>query len=119
MMMARMKMISDRVLLLGVCKSICAGLALVSPNHHYAEQDAVAHGYLRFYQLLTDKHGLVSKFSRVLNENGVNHMYSSTFKTANLLVRSQLCRIILCLSNMTLARYARLTNDKLSAPNHC
>ncbi|KAF8914206.1 hypothetical protein CPB84DRAFT_1840939 [Gymnopilus junonius] len=33
-----------------------------------------------------DKHGLVSRFSRVLEENGINHMYSSTFKTANLLV---------------------------------
>ncbi|KAF9441689.1 hypothetical protein P691DRAFT_799153 [Macrolepiota fuliginosa MF-IS2] len=33
-----------------------------------------------------DKYGLVNKFSRVLGENGVNHMYSSTFKTANLLV---------------------------------
>ncbi|KAF8138369.1 hypothetical protein EV363DRAFT_1520091 [Boletus edulis] len=33
-----------------------------------------------------DKHGLVSRYSRVLEENGINHMYSSTFKTANLLV---------------------------------
>ncbi|KAI0036728.1 hypothetical protein K488DRAFT_81723 [Vararia minispora EC-137] len=33
-----------------------------------------------------DKYGLVSRFSRILEENGVNHMYSSTFKTANLLV---------------------------------
>jgi len=33
-----------------------------------------------------DKHGLVTRFSRVLEENGINHMYSSTFKTANLLV---------------------------------
>ncbi|KAF9006601.1 hypothetical protein BDQ17DRAFT_1352034 [Cyathus striatus] len=33
-----------------------------------------------------DKHGLVNRFSRVLEENGINHMYSSTFKTANLLV---------------------------------
>lgn len=35
-----------------------------------------------------DKHGLVSRFSRVLEQNGINHMYSSTFKTANLLVRT-------------------------------
>jgi len=35
----------------------------------------------------TDKYGLVNRFSRVLGENGVNHMYSSTFKTANILVR--------------------------------
>lgn len=36
-----------------------------------------------------DKYGLVNKFSRVLGENGVNHMYSSTFKTANLLVNKR------------------------------
>jgi hypothetical protein len=35
---------------------------------------------------IIDKHGLVNHFSRVLEENGINHMYSSTFKTANLLV---------------------------------
>ncbi|KAG7097287.1 hypothetical protein E1B28_004652 [Marasmius oreades] len=33
-----------------------------------------------------DKHGLVNRFSRVLEENEINHMYSSTFRTANLLV---------------------------------
>ncbi|RDB19815.1 hypothetical protein Hypma_012787 [Hypsizygus marmoreus] len=33
-----------------------------------------------------DKYGLVNRFSQVLEENGINHMYSSTFKTANLLV---------------------------------
>ncbi|CCM00678.1 uncharacterized protein FIBRA_02717 [Fibroporia radiculosa] len=33
-----------------------------------------------------DKHGLVNRFSRTLEENGINHMYNSTFKTANLLV---------------------------------
>ncbi|EJD01303.1 uncharacterized protein FOMMEDRAFT_21720 [Fomitiporia mediterranea MF3/22] len=33
-----------------------------------------------------DKYGLVNRFSRVLEENGINHMYSSTYKTANLLV---------------------------------
>ncbi|KAF8622160.1 hypothetical protein AX15_007278 [Amanita polypyramis BW_CC] len=33
-----------------------------------------------------DKHGLVNRFSRLLASNGINHMYSSTFKTANLLV---------------------------------
>jgi len=36
---------------------------------------------------IIDKHGLVNHFSRVLEENGINHMYSSTFKTANLLVK--------------------------------
>ncbi|KXN92286.1 hypothetical protein AN958_08517 [Leucoagaricus sp. SymC.cos] len=36
-----------------------------------------------------DKYGLVNKFSRVLGENGINHMYSSTFKTANLLVNKR------------------------------
>ncbi|KAI6105910.1 hypothetical protein F5141DRAFT_1006360 [Pisolithus sp. B1] len=34
-----------------------------------------------------DKHGLVNRYSRVLEQNGINHMYSSTYKTANLLVR--------------------------------
>ncbi|KAL5527519.1 hypothetical protein ACEPAG_6320 [Sanghuangporus baumii] len=33
-----------------------------------------------------DKHGLVNRFSRVLEDNNINHMYSSTYKTANLLV---------------------------------
>ncbi|KAF8591472.1 hypothetical protein K439DRAFT_898768 [Ramaria rubella] len=33
-----------------------------------------------------DKHGLISRFSKVLDSNGINHMYSSTYKTANLLV---------------------------------
>lgn len=36
-----------------------------------------------------DKYGLVNRFSRVLGENGVNHMYSSTFKTANILVNKR------------------------------
>lgn len=35
---------------------------------------------------LTDKHGLVARFSDILNSNGINHQYSSAFKTANLLV---------------------------------
>ena len=34
----------------------------------------------------TDKHGLVNRYSRTLEENGINHMYSSTYKTANLLI---------------------------------
>ncbi|GLB34047.1 putative ACT domain containing protein [Lyophyllum shimeji] len=33
-----------------------------------------------------DKYGLVNRFSKVLEENRINHMYSSSFKTANLLV---------------------------------
>ncbi|KZT06423.1 uncharacterized protein LAESUDRAFT_177259 [Laetiporus sulphureus 93-53] len=33
-----------------------------------------------------DKYGLVNRFSRTLEENGINHIYNSTFKTANLLV---------------------------------
>jgi len=33
-----------------------------------------------------DKHGLVNRFSHILHQNGINHSYSSTFKTANLLV---------------------------------
>jgi len=36
-----------------------------------------------------DKYGLVNRFSQVLDENGINHMYSSTVKTANLLVEKQ------------------------------
>lgn len=43
----------------------------------------------RSFAILTidlDKHGLVNRFSRVLEEENINHMYSSTFKTANLLV---------------------------------
>jgi hypothetical protein len=39
--------------------------------------------FLIFY---IDKHGLVTRFSKVLEENDINHMYSSTFKTANILV---------------------------------
>jgi len=34
-----------------------------------------------------EKHGLVNRFSRVLEQASINHMYSSTFKTANVLVR--------------------------------
>ena len=34
-----------------------------------------------------EKHGLIHRFSGILDENGINHMYSSTYKTANLLVR--------------------------------
>ncbi|KAI0750982.1 hypothetical protein C8Q80DRAFT_1098071 [Daedaleopsis nitida] len=33
-----------------------------------------------------EKHGLVSRFSKALEESGINHMYSSTYKTANLLI---------------------------------
>ncbi|THH30698.1 hypothetical protein EUX98_g3502 [Antrodiella citrinella] len=33
-----------------------------------------------------DKHGLVCRFSRTLDDNGIGHAYSSTYKTANLLV---------------------------------
>lgn len=36
-----------------------------------------------------DKHGLVNRFSQVLEQNGINHMYSSTFKTANILVEKR------------------------------
>lgn len=39
---------------------------------------------LRKYGL--DKFGLVNRYSRTLEENGINHLYSSTYKTANLLV---------------------------------
>ncbi|KAI1796201.1 hypothetical protein LXA43DRAFT_880461 [Ganoderma leucocontextum] len=33
-----------------------------------------------------EKHGLVNRFSKTLEENGINHIYSSTYKTANLLI---------------------------------
>ncbi|KAG8712405.1 hypothetical protein FRC09_019905 [Ceratobasidium sp. 395] len=36
-----------------------------------------------------DTHGLVNHFSSILHRNGINHLYSSTYKTANLLVDRQ------------------------------
>ncbi|KAL1723479.1 hypothetical protein EV715DRAFT_246024 [Schizophyllum commune] len=33
-----------------------------------------------------DKHGIINRYSRILEEHGINHMYSSTSHTANLLV---------------------------------
>ncbi|CEL58106.1 hypothetical protein RSOLAG1IB_02851 [Rhizoctonia solani AG-1 IB] len=36
-----------------------------------------------------DAHGLVNHFSSTLHNNGINHLYSSTYKTANLLVDRQ------------------------------
>jgi len=36
-----------------------------------------------------DKYGLVNQFSRALANDGINHMYSSTFKTANILVEKR------------------------------
>jgi len=36
-----------------------------------------------------EKHGLVNRFSKALAHNAINHMYSSTFKTANLLVEKR------------------------------
>lgn len=36
-----------------------------------------------------DKFGLVNRFSKVLEQAGINHMYSSTVKTANLLVEKR------------------------------
>ena len=50
----------------------------------YSTLLSILHTYL--HSLLEDKHGLVNRFSQVLRENGINHMYSSTFKTANILV---------------------------------
>ncbi|KAF7981674.1 hypothetical protein HWV62_32220 [Athelia sp. TMB] len=55
------------------------------------ESDGISGGLLKCLQIDLrrfglDKHGLVNRFSRVLEEGGINHMYSSTFKTANLLV---------------------------------
>lgn len=39
-----------------------------------------------FLTCFTDKHGLVNRFSSVLGEHHIDHLYSSTYKTANLLV---------------------------------
>ncbi|KAG8859555.1 hypothetical protein FRB96_004439 [Tulasnella sp. 330] len=36
-----------------------------------------------------DRHGLVSRFSALLHAEGIHHLYSSTFKTANLLVSAK------------------------------
>ncbi|KIL70260.1 hypothetical protein M378DRAFT_183814 [Amanita muscaria Koide BX008] len=36
-----------------------------------------------------DKYGIVNRYSRMLAFHGINHMYSSTFKTANLLVEKR------------------------------
>ncbi|KAH8830326.1 hypothetical protein DL96DRAFT_1592451 [Flagelloscypha sp. PMI_526] len=33
-----------------------------------------------------DKHGLVNRFSKILREHQINHLYSSTYRTANILV---------------------------------
>lgn len=55
------------------------------------DEDMLEEGTLRCLQIDLrrfglDKHGLVNRYSRVLEDNGINHMYSSTYKTANLLV---------------------------------
>ncbi|KAG0709874.1 hypothetical protein DFH29DRAFT_18343 [Suillus ampliporus] len=55
------------------------------------DEDTLSSGGLKCLQIDLrrfglDKHGLVNRFSRVLEQNGINHMYSSTYKTANLLV---------------------------------
>jgi hypothetical protein len=42
--------------------------------------------YSRFVIVRLDKHGLVNRFAQILDTNGIDHMYSSTYKTANLLV---------------------------------
>jgi hypothetical protein len=74
---------------------ICSGeLDAVDNSDAYAsaeQDDEHSSGILKCLQIDLrrfglDKHGLVNRFSRVLEEDGINHMYSSTFKTANLLV---------------------------------
>ncbi|KAJ8457663.1 hypothetical protein ONZ51_g11395 [Trametes cubensis] len=60
------------------------------------DEDAIGalpepHGMLKCLQIDLrkfglEKHGLVNRFSCTLEENGINHMYSSTYKTANLLI---------------------------------
>ncbi|KAF8680470.1 ACT domain [Rhizoctonia solani] len=47
------------------------------------------HGLDLFAALCLDAHGLVNHFSSTLHNNGINHLYSSTYKTANLLVDRQ------------------------------
>lgn len=41
---------------------------------------------LDIQQFGADRHGIISNCSRILDSNGINHMYSSTYKTANVLV---------------------------------
>jgi hypothetical protein len=71
---------------------ICSGeLDAVDNSEDAEEDDDRASGILKCLQIDLrrfglDKHGLVNRFSRVLEQDGINHMYSSTFKTANLLV---------------------------------
>ncbi|KAJ7653494.1 hypothetical protein B0H17DRAFT_1214669 [Mycena rosella] len=59
----------------------------------YGADDADAHPLLSVLQvdlrgagLDTETHGLVHRFSRALAQGGVNHMYASTLRSANLLV---------------------------------
>lgn len=48
---------------------------------------------LLFY--ISDKYGLVNRFSKMLGDHNVNHLYSSTFKSANILV----CALFVCVPN--------------------
>lgn len=70
-------------------KSTCGASVLVRIPLIYPKD-----GFLLTFIWPVDKHGLVNRFSRVLEESGINHMYSSTFKTANLLVRIPLWGLI-------------------------
>ncbi|KAJ3862656.1 hypothetical protein EV359DRAFT_44711 [Lentinula novae-zelandiae] len=67
------------------------GFSVDESDDHGDELDFDESGLLKCLQIDLrkfglDKHGLVNRFSRVLEENGINHMHSSTYKTANLLV---------------------------------
>jgi len=74
-----------------ICSGELDAVANATTDFETEENDDNSGGILKCLQIDLrrfglDKHGLVNRFSRVLEENGINHMYSSTFKTANLLV---------------------------------
>jgi len=66
-----------------------AGITLSADDNE--DEDGSRGGPMRCLQIDLrnfglDKYGIVNRYSRILEENAINHMYSSTFKTANLLV---------------------------------
>jgi hypothetical protein len=42
--------------------------------------------YVEDDDIRTDKHGVVDRLSSVLHASGIDHLFSSSFKTANVLV---------------------------------
>jgi hypothetical protein len=65
----------------GLGKSLTHPIFLKFPREIVISRDL-------FAALCLDAHGLVNHFSSTLHNNGINHLYSSTYKTANLLVCS-------------------------------